>query len=122
MAALTNRGEKENNYMVIKFLRVGLTMLLIGLVWRHAHWSVALTLTLITLNIEIILKHFEKLRHYKAERGLREYNLFKKIKRLTGRTDELGKQILYVNRQLASQRSAPTQKVMDPKPSSSGQQ
>jgi len=34
-------------------IRIILTIVILGFVWLNAHWSVALTLTLITIAIEI---------------------------------------------------------------------
>ena len=37
----------------IDYIRIALTIVILTFVWLNAHWSVALTLTLITIAIEI---------------------------------------------------------------------
>ena len=39
--------------IVAHLLRLGLTVGLLYVVWGHSHWSVALTLTLVMLEIEL---------------------------------------------------------------------
>ena len=40
--------------LVVHGLRAWLTLALLYVVWHHAHWSVALTLTLTAVNAEIM--------------------------------------------------------------------
>lgn len=100
------------------FIRVGLTILLLALVWHYAHWSVAITLTLICAANEFTSKHFNRDRKYRAERNLVEYRLFKKIKNVANRLEQAEKQIQYANRiaqQSAAKQPAAAKEILRPK-------
>jgi len=67
---------------VISVLRTIGTILLLAVVWKHNHWTVALVATLLTVNQLGILELLRQERRHRIARQKAEHNLFRKIKKL----------------------------------------
>lgn len=73
--------------MIIKLVRLALTILLLVLVWMNSHWSVALTLTLLAVTNEALRSVIAEEKRYRKDREKAEFRLFKRAKKLRQELD-----------------------------------
>lgn len=76
---------------MVRTIRLLVTFALLVVMLFNAHWSVVLSLALISVTIEAIVYSLEKHQEYRKERARAEWNILNKVKKLGRRLDNINK-------------------------------